>query len=451
MHTTKWIVTSLFAAAAFAQTAGPISVPATFRGVLPCADCSGIATVLTLRADGFYFLQQTYQGKGKPAWEAGQWNYKSDGKTLQLRGQYDDRFFAAEAKTLTALDREGNPIQSKANLTLKRMPNLVLPNTPLKWQGMFVYMADAAVFTQCRTAWKIPVQGGAEYLAMERAYSASGVKPGMPTGITFEGRLKPNPEKEGKREVLSVDRAAKLTKEINCNDLETMPGPVRTANTDLSGKWMLKEINGTPAQPGMPGKEAYLEFDTDKMRVAGSGGCNRIAGGYEMENGKMKFKQFASTMMACPNMGSEQQLLKIINEGTAEQQGDQLTVTSAAGRASYQRANATAGIDLSGKWMLKDVNGVAPQIATPGREPFLEFDTAKMRVAGLGGCNRISGSYTVDGQTIQFKPFISTRMACPDMQSETALLQALNNATVRVTGNTLEIVQDGQVVARYQK
>jgi heat shock protein HslJ len=41
-------------------------------------------------------------------------------------------------------------------------------------------------------------------------------------------------------------------------------------------------------------------------RVQGFGGCNRFAGGYELDGKRLQFKQMAGTMMACKE-GMEQE------------------------------------------------------------------------------------------------------------------------------------------------
>ena len=40
-----------------------------YRGVVPCADCEGIATTVTLRRDGSYHLEAVYQGRSVAAFE----------------------------------------------------------------------------------------------------------------------------------------------------------------------------------------------------------------------------------------------------------------------------------------------------------------------------------------------------------------------------------------------
>lgn len=112
-------------ASAWAQSTLP--VPATFAGVLPCADCAGVAQTLTLRADGLYRLRRTYLGKPEgPFSELGHWKLNAAGTLLMLRGETDTLLFAVmpsgaeDEGGLRLLDRRGQPIESDANLALRR-------------------------------------------------------------------------------------------------------------------------------------------------------------------------------------------------------------------------------------------------------------------------------------------------------------------------------------------
>lgn len=59
----------------------------------------------------------------------------------------------------------------------------------------------------------------------------------------------------------------------------------------------------------------------------------------------------------------------------------------------------------------------------------LQFDHAEQRVSGFSGCNRFSGTYTVEQNQIHFGPLMSTKMACVDAQrnrTEQTFLDALS-------------------------
>jgi uncharacterized lipoprotein NlpE involved in copper resistance len=71
-------------------------------------------------------------------------------------------------------------------------------------KGMFSYMADAALFTDCVTNTRYPVAMERDYLALERAYLEQQPGPGAPLLITFEGRLERRPPMEGDGTVETV-------------------------------------------------------------------------------------------------------------------------------------------------------------------------------------------------------------------------------------------------------
>jgi copper homeostasis protein (lipoprotein) len=55
--------------------------------VLPCADCEGIKTRLTLAQDGTYTLSETYQGKSEQAQRSeGRFTWNSKGTVITLQG-----------------------------------------------------------------------------------------------------------------------------------------------------------------------------------------------------------------------------------------------------------------------------------------------------------------------------------------------------------------------------
>lgn len=62
--------------------------------------------------------------------------------------------------------------------------------------------------------------------------------------------------------------------------------------------------------------EAYIEFDRQQQRFSGSGGCKRIAGGFKVEDSKLKFSQTISTKKACPNDNVETTFLRLLETTT---------------------------------------------------------------------------------------------------------------------------------------
>lgn len=109
--------------------------------------------------------------------------------------------------------------------------------------------------------------------------------------------------------------------------------------------------------------------------------------------------------------------------------------------------------ELAGtRWALVQVDGKPVKVSEGGREAYIALNSADSSVVGHAGCNRISSTYKQNGAQISFGDVIATRMFCPDMPTETALLQAMKVAAGwRITGSQLELM-DGQqtTVARFE-
>lgn len=108
-----------------------------YVGTLPCADCSGIRTELTLLADASgrtsYWLKESYLGKpekdatfesgGGSQLEPAAYDAKAQVYRLTEARSGEKRFFLKVSDDeLRALDRSGKPIQSKLAFSLKRVP-----------------------------------------------------------------------------------------------------------------------------------------------------------------------------------------------------------------------------------------------------------------------------------------------------------------------------------------
>lgn len=89
-----------------------LDILGTYKGVLPCADCEGIETEITLSKDETYTKKTKYLGKDEKVFEElGDYTWKADGNTLSLEGIDSDpvQYFVSE-NSLTQLDTEGNKI-----------------------------------------------------------------------------------------------------------------------------------------------------------------------------------------------------------------------------------------------------------------------------------------------------------------------------------------------------
>jgi heat shock protein HslJ len=62
-------------------------------------------------------------------------------------------------------------------------------------------------------------------------------------------------------------------------------------------------------------RQPQIVLEPVSRRASGSGGCNRIVGGYQLKGDKLTFDHMASTMMACPGgMDTEKKFLKVLGQ-----------------------------------------------------------------------------------------------------------------------------------------
>lgn len=105
---------------------------------------------------------------------------------------------------------------------------------------------------------------------------------------------------------------------------------------------------------------------------------------------------------------------------------------------------------LEGKWNVIEVKG--EKILKEGL-PYMEFDMAQNKLHGNAGCNMFNSSFTLDDKdisSITIAPGAATMMACPDMATEDAIMQAMGNVkAVKAGSSESEMVlvdQDGNVL-----
>lgn len=102
--------------------------------------------------------------------------------------------------------------------------------------------------------------------------------------------------------------------------------------------------------------------------------------------------------------------------------------------------------ELTGtRWALFRLGDQQVKISEGGREAYLALNSVDGSVVGFAGCNRISSTHEETGSQLHFGDVIATKMACEDMATETALLEAMKATTSwRITGSQLELLDAQQ-------
>lgn len=196
-------------------------LPASFSGILPCADCEGIEYRLNLMPNKVYYLSTTYLGKkeGENRFDdIG--TYSTKNKIFTLKGGREAPiFFEMQSRNvLRKLDMSGKPIVSKLNYDLKRDTRYQPLSPRLFMNGMYSYMADAGIFKNCITKQTYSVASAGENLELEHAYMDTQRTTNAPKMALIEGEIQQRPNMEGSLHTLIVHKFLRLDTEGKCKD-----------------------------------------------------------------------------------------------------------------------------------------------------------------------------------------------------------------------------------------
>ena len=225
-------------------------------------------------------------------------------------------------------------------------------------------------------------------------------------------------------------------------------GPVAVKNTAqtnaavhkiLYGEWLVYKVgNQTVTGSDRP----YIIFDganepekTNMVKTYANNGCNIINGVYEITpGGKMeRASEFISTMRLCPDAPYEMGMTLAMNDVKKfdlDKIGNDYLL-------SMKNANDSTLMVLR-KYDLNFINGalsvtsVNGTILTSDSGINLVIDTPEQKIHGNVGCNTMNGKIILNPDrqnSIGFSQMITTRMTCPQIETEQELLQALSKVT----------------------
>ncbi len=222
-----------------------------------------------------------------------------------------------------------------------------------------------------------------------------------------------------------------------------------------------------PSPPQLQGTTWYISGWTEAMtlgttpvkvqftdnRLSGEAGCNNFSGSYQAQNGSLTIgKALATTRKACAEeiMAQENlflQLLPQVHSYDFSTDGPlQLTYSrdDKEGTITFIPESQFTALHNS-QWQLVSLGGVEPIASESGeRRPSIQFNGD--RLAGSGGCNRLMGQFSLDGEQITInEQMASTMMACPDplMEQEQVFIKALTAA------QKYQILPTGELVIDY--
>jgi uncharacterized lipoprotein NlpE involved in copper resistance/heat shock protein HslJ len=274
-------------------------LPASYRGLLPCAGCAAASAQLDLWPDGVFHLRRHGLSGDKLAMnEVGRWRMDADASTLLLYGGHAAplRMQVVNSRTLRALDTPGQTAGSGDAFDLQSDGSLQPADLSLRLHGMFTYLADAARFEECLTGRSYPVAQEHDYLALEKEYLAlTKSTPGAPVLASFDGALEQRPrmEGEGAEQAVIVHRLTGLWPGQTCDRA--------MSHASLSSQyWRVDRLRGLRVTPlaEAPG-DVFLILRDDQDGYVANAGCGRFAGSYRVDGTSIAFDAPA-TRPDCP-------------------------------------------------------------------------------------------------------------------------------------------------------
>jgi heat shock protein HslJ len=108
---------------------------------------------------------------------------------------------------------------------------------------------------------------------------------------------------------------------------------------------------------------------------------------------------------------------------------------------------------LNTYWKLTQLGDQVINTPAGAREIHVVLQSENQRVAGFSGCNRMMGSYVLDGAKIRFEQMAGTLMACvPDLELERKFLAMFALvAGWEISGETLRLLDSqGKALANFE-
>lgn len=279
-----------------------LRLPATYSGQLERATGSPSRITLNLYSNRIFFLRKPVEtpsdDTGASGHDHGRWYLAHGGRQLVLVGRAEAPYKLAvkDSETFRLLSLNGSKDRLQHPIDLIRKDELDPFEDPVPMTGMFRYMADAALFTECLTGTSFPVAQEKDYLALERAYLGHRQTAGEPLFTALTGHLGQRPKMEGAgmESVIIVDRFDTIQRRATC--------PMRNALARLENTyWKLTELYGKTIQYAATGQgEPHLMLRPSEHQVSGFSGCNGFFGIYRLDGNQLSFENMGATMRACP-------------------------------------------------------------------------------------------------------------------------------------------------------
>ena len=211
----------------------------------------------------------------------------------------------------------------------------------------------------------------------------------------------------------------------------------------VMGDWAIETVYGKKC---VGEKAPYLKFVPSEGRFYGNNGCNVMNGGYSYnaQDSTLSFSNVAMTMMMCGKEGLTDYEINTALGAVKyytwriDNSDYYLYFYNEAHREVMRLMHQNFDF-LNGTWQVTRIEDQAVNV--PDMKFVIDVDEGKLH--GNTGCNILNGRLDIDMEqpnSISFSEIITTRMACPDLNYETALVVALEEITAAKPVSSNEVI-----------
>ena len=225
---------------------------------------------------------------------------------LQTGRDFPGSFAVKSATRLRLLNVDGQEINSGQDADLVRRPRLEIFEPRLTLDGMYTNVSGAGRFKECLTERGFSVLEGAQQRVLENAYAKARLTPIEPLLATIEGRISERHDMDsGDQHVVAVEQFI--------NIWPAKPAvrvcPQFSSKTPI-GNWCVFMVTRSRGRPDGSDVSAPV---SDGKKLQGFAGCNRITGGYVLEETLIRIIELAPTRMACDDLMEEKEFLNALS------------------------------------------------------------------------------------------------------------------------------------------
>lgn len=345
---TLFFLIFLASSCSIGRYSGPVG---SFHGLLPCADCPGIAASLTLNADHTCTIEQRYMDRElQPTVTQATFTYSRSGRILLSEPILGMTNLQVEGETLVFVDEAGQKI--KTNFPDRYILSREVPEE-VHFDGseeMFFratgnepfWMVEISPSGMIHFQALGPEEINVSFPMVNQEPSEPGVY-SMYSGASDDGHIEIiarvsdcSDDMSGETRTNSVKVNFQLTNQekpqaySGCGNYLTP--------YDLHDVWELVSMNNQPIERKENSQAPYLILNALNSTMTGTGGCNRINATFLLRGKTLTFGPCISTKMACPNLDQEQAFISAISEQTLKiKMDDNLTLFQGNSSMTFRR------------------------------------------------------------------------------------------------------------------